>query len=85
MYYMRGQYPHTKTNELPNLLSTAESVAINILKLEVVSITAIQQSKILEICSCVCSYSDITTYHKIDVDFYPEDFLLIFERTEGDS
>ena len=43
--YDRIQHPHTKTSELPNLISTAESVAINILKLEFASITAIQQSK----------------------------------------
>ena len=46
--YERIQHPHTKTNELPNLVSTAESVAINILKLEVASINAIQQSNRLE-------------------------------------
>jgi hypothetical protein len=44
----RIQHPHTKTSELPNLVSTAESVAINILKLEVASITAIKQSNRLE-------------------------------------
>ena len=44
----RIQHPHTKTSELPNLVSTAESIAINILKLEVASITAIQQSNRLE-------------------------------------
>lgn len=36
--------PYTKTSELPNLASTAESIAINILKLESASITAIKQS-----------------------------------------
>ena len=46
--YERNQHPHTKTNELPNLVSTAESVAINILKLQVASITAIKQSNVLE-------------------------------------
>ena len=40
--------PYTKTSELPNLASTAESIAINILKLESASITAIKQSNILE-------------------------------------
>ena len=40
--------PYTKTSELPNLAATAESIAINILKLESASITAIKQSNILE-------------------------------------
>ena len=44
----RIQHPHTKTSELPNLVSTAESIAINILKLEAASITAIKQSNRLE-------------------------------------
>ena len=46
----RIQHPHTKTSDLPNLVSIAESIAINILKLEVASITAttIKQSNILE-------------------------------------
>ena len=39
--------PYTKTSELPNLASTAESIAINILKLESANITAIKQSNIL--------------------------------------
>ena len=39
--------PYTKTSELPNLAATAESIAINILKLESASITAIKQSKTL--------------------------------------
>ncbi len=38
--YDRIHHPHTKTSDLPNLVSTAESIAINILKLEVASITA---------------------------------------------
>ena len=46
--YERIHHPHTKTSDLPNLISTAESVAINILKLESASITATQQSNILE-------------------------------------
>jgi hypothetical protein len=46
--YERIQHPHTKTSELPNLVSTAESIAINFLKLEVAGITAIKQSNILE-------------------------------------
>ena len=46
--YERIHHPHTKTSELPNLVCTAESVAINILKLEVASITAIQESNRLE-------------------------------------
>jgi hypothetical protein len=45
--YERIHYPHTKTSDLPNLVSTAESIAINILKLESASITAIQQSNTL--------------------------------------
>ena len=40
--------PTTKTSDLHNLASTAESIAINIFKLESASITAIQQSNILE-------------------------------------
>ena len=36
--------PYTKTSDLPHLASTAESIAINILKLESSSITAIKQS-----------------------------------------
>src|SRR5829696_3602313 len=39
--------PYTKTSELPNLAATAESIAINILKLESASITTIKQSNIL--------------------------------------
>ena len=39
--------PYTKTNELPSLAATAESIAINILKLESASITAIKQSNML--------------------------------------
>ena len=39
--------PYTKTNELPNLAATAESIAINILKLESASITAIKQTNIM--------------------------------------
>jgi hypothetical protein len=46
--YERIHHPYTKTNDLPNLVSTAESIAINILKLEVASITSIKQSNILE-------------------------------------
>ena len=44
----RVKDPYTKTSELPNLAATAESIAINILKLESASITAIKQSNILE-------------------------------------
>ena len=40
--------PRTKTSDLPHLASTAESIAINILKLESASITAIKQSNIIE-------------------------------------
>ena len=40
--------PYTKTSELPNLVGTAESIAINMLKLESASIAAIKQSNILE-------------------------------------
>jgi hypothetical protein len=40
--------PYTKTSDLPHLATTAESIAINILKLESASITAIKQSNILE-------------------------------------
>jgi ACT domain-containing protein len=43
----RVRDPYTKTSELPNLASTAESIAINILKLESASITAIKQSNML--------------------------------------
>jgi hypothetical protein len=39
--------PYTKTSELPNLAATAESIAINILKLESASITTIKQSNML--------------------------------------
>jgi hypothetical protein len=46
--YDKIHHPHTKTRDLSNLVSTAESIAINILKLEAASITAIQQSNILE-------------------------------------
>ena len=46
--YERIHHPHTKTSDLPNLVSTAESIAINILKLESASINAIKQSNILE-------------------------------------
>ena len=44
----RVKDPYTKTSELPNLAATAESIAINILKLKSASITAIKQSNILE-------------------------------------
>ena len=40
--------PYTKTTELPNLAATAESIAINILKLESASISAIKQANSLE-------------------------------------
>ena len=43
----RFKDPYTKTSELSNLASTAESIAINILKLESASITGIKQSNIL--------------------------------------
>ena len=43
----RVKDPYTKTTELPNLAATAESIAINILKLESASITAIKQSNTL--------------------------------------
>jgi hypothetical protein len=39
--------PYTKTSDLPHLAATAESIAINILKLESASITAIKQSNML--------------------------------------
>ena len=39
--------PYTKTSDLSQLASTAESIAINILKLESSSISAIKQSNIL--------------------------------------
>jgi hypothetical protein len=39
--------PYTKTSELPNLASTAESIAINILKLDSASITALKQANTL--------------------------------------
>ena len=45
--YYRIQHPHTKTSDLPNLVSTAESIAINILKLESASISAVKQSNML--------------------------------------
>lgn len=40
--------PRTKTSDLPHLASTAESITINILKLESASITAIKQSNIIK-------------------------------------
>jgi hypothetical protein len=43
----RIHHPNTKTSELPNLAATAESIAINILKLESASITAIKQSNVI--------------------------------------
>ncbi len=43
----RIEHPHTKTSDLPNLVSTAESIAINILKLESASISAVKQSNII--------------------------------------
>jgi ACT domain-containing protein len=43
----RVKDPYTKTSELPNLAATAESIAINILKLESASVTAIKQSNII--------------------------------------
>ena len=43
----RVKDPYTKTNELPNLAATAESIAINILKLESANVTAIKQSNML--------------------------------------
>jgi len=46
--YERIHHPYTKTSDLPNLISTAESIAINILKLESASIAAIKQSNTLE-------------------------------------
>jgi hypothetical protein len=39
--------PYTKTSDLSNLASTAESIAINILKLESASISAIKQSNMI--------------------------------------
>ena len=46
--YERIHHPRTTTSDLPNLISTAESIAINILKLESASITAtIKQSNLL--------------------------------------
>jgi hypothetical protein len=45
--FNRIQHPHTKTSDLPNLVSTAESIAINILKLESASITGVKQSNML--------------------------------------
>ena len=39
--------PYTKTSDLSNLASTAESITINILKLESANITAIKQSNII--------------------------------------
>ncbi len=43
----RIEHPHTKTSDLPNLVSTAESIAINILKLESASISAVKQSNLI--------------------------------------
>jgi hypothetical protein len=43
----RVKDPYTKTSELPNLATTAESIAINILKLESASITAIKHSNMI--------------------------------------
>jgi hypothetical protein len=45
--YERIHHPHTKTSELPNLVSLAESIAINILKLESASISAVKQSNMM--------------------------------------
>ena len=45
--YDRIEHPHTKTSDLPNLVSTAESIAINILKLESASISAVKQSNLI--------------------------------------
>ena len=45
--YERIHHSHTKTSDLPNLISTAESNTINILKLESASIIAVKQSNIL--------------------------------------
>ena len=45
--YERIHHPHTKTSDLPNLVSTAESIAINILKLETASISAVKQSNLI--------------------------------------
>jgi len=45
--YERIHHPHTKTSDLPNLVSTAESIAINILKLESANITGVKQSNML--------------------------------------
>ena len=47
MLAKRIKDPYTKTSDLSNLASTAESIAINILKLESASITAIKQSNII--------------------------------------
>ena len=44
----RVRDPYTKTSDLSQIASTAESIAINILKLESASITAIKQSNNLE-------------------------------------
>ena len=43
----RVKDPYTKTSDLSNLAGTAESIAINIVKLESVSMTAIKQSNII--------------------------------------
>ena len=43
----RVKDPNTKTSDLSNLASTAESIAINIFKLEAASISAIKQSNII--------------------------------------
>lgn len=40
--------PRIKTSDVSNLASTAESIAINLFKLESASITAIKQSNVLE-------------------------------------
>jgi hypothetical protein len=45
--YERIHHPHTQTSDLPNLIYTAESIAINILKLESASISAVKQSNML--------------------------------------
>ena len=42
----RIEHPHTKTSDLPNLVSTAESIAINILKLESASISCYETIKL---------------------------------------
>jgi len=43
----RVKDPYTKTSDLSQLASTAESIAINILKLESANVTAIKQSNML--------------------------------------